>query len=74
MLDNSGNVIIFAGSDDTIRGERRYKTNLTKYHIHHNYRTGTENYWDFGIIELEYPYNISTDSEHRYLINTVCLP
>ena len=49
----------------------RYLTKLTKYHIHPN---GVLGYWDFGIIELEFPFRIDTDSEDMYTINTVCLP
>ena len=52
----------------------RYLTKLTKYHIHPNYGNVQGAYWDFGIIELEFPFIITTDSEDRYSVNTVCLP
>ena len=72
FIDNSHQTLyIFAGSDYRYSGEIRYKTKQTEYHIHPN---GVLGYWDFGIIELEFPFRITTDSEERYTINTVCLP
>ena len=75
FVDNSYEfLILYAGSDDRNLGERRPKTKLTQYHIHPNFYGEDDDNWDFGIIELEYPFGMRTDSENRYLINTVCLP
>ena len=50
-------------------------TKLTKYHIHPNYiNLDYRQLWDFGIIELEFPFRIHKDIEDRYIVNTVCLP
>ena len=78
FIDNSY-LYIFAGSDYSdyrFVGEIRYKTDLTKYHIHpKGIPSNTDpEYWDFGIIELEFPFTIKMNVEHRYTINTVCLP